>query len=231
MKVYHGSYIRIDNIDLLKCKPQKDFGQGFYVTKYLRHAENWARVVAANNSSEAVITEFEYMDDEFTNSICKIKRFDGYSEEWLDFIVMNRDRKSPNPAHDYDIVEGPVADDKIQNTLRFFLKGKVSKEKFLEMLTYHEETHRICFLTLNSLQAIESVNDTSTIDLVRISQPLLEKLMLDKTIDENLAADIFYTSQTFADLADKSTGLYLKDWEEVYEMLEKELKTSRSTSE
>jgi hypothetical protein len=31
MKVYHGSYIRIDKIDLSMCKPNKDFGKGFYV--------------------------------------------------------------------------------------------------------------------------------------------------------------------------------------------------------
>jgi len=34
MKVYHGSYIKIEKIDLAKCLPQKDFGQGFYVTKF-----------------------------------------------------------------------------------------------------------------------------------------------------------------------------------------------------
>jgi len=30
MKVYHGSYIKVDTIDLSKCKPNKDFGKGFY---------------------------------------------------------------------------------------------------------------------------------------------------------------------------------------------------------
>ena len=30
MKVYHGSDIRIDTIDLSKSKPGKDFGRGFY---------------------------------------------------------------------------------------------------------------------------------------------------------------------------------------------------------
>ena len=34
MKVYHGSDIRIDTIDLSKSKPSKDFGRGFYVTNY-----------------------------------------------------------------------------------------------------------------------------------------------------------------------------------------------------
>ncbi|MDR3189268.1 MAG: DUF3990 domain-containing protein [Prevotellaceae bacterium] len=38
MKVYHGSYLKIDKIDLSKCEPHKDFGRGFYVTKLLSAA-------------------------------------------------------------------------------------------------------------------------------------------------------------------------------------------------
>jgi len=33
MRVYHGSYTKIDVIDLEKCEIGKDFGRGFYVTK------------------------------------------------------------------------------------------------------------------------------------------------------------------------------------------------------
>jgi Protein of unknown function (DUF3990) len=33
MRVYHGSFIEIIEIDLSKCEKNKDFGQGFYVTK------------------------------------------------------------------------------------------------------------------------------------------------------------------------------------------------------
>ena len=42
MLVYHGSYLEIFNIDLSKSKSNKDFGQGFYVTKFRHHAESWA---------------------------------------------------------------------------------------------------------------------------------------------------------------------------------------------
>jgi hypothetical protein len=128
------------------------------------------------------------------------------------------------PTHDYDIVEGPVANDKIQNTLGLFLKGRISKEKFLKMLTYHEETHQICFCTLNSLQAIERMDDTPNMDIVILSEPLLEKLMLDQNMDEKKVLDLFYASETFVQLSDKATGLYLRPWQEIYKMLKKELK-------
>jgi hypothetical protein len=197
------------------------------VTKIRRHAESWANIIGENNNTEGVVTEFEYAEDSFIGNICKIKRFSDYSEEWLDFIVLNRDKRSPEPAHDYDIVEGPVANDKIQNTLRFYLRGKISKKKFLEMLTYHEETHQICFCTLNSLQAIERIDDTPNMDVISISEPLLEALMLEKNIDERAASGIFYTSSTFARLSDKTTELYKKPWQEIYEMLKSELISSR----
>ena len=223
MKVYHGSYTHVDTIDLSKCKPLKDFGKGFYVTKIRHHADSWANVIGEKNSAEGVVTEFEYIESSFIENICKIKRFNGYDEEWLDFIVMNRDRKSPEPAHDYDIVEGPVANDKVQNTLRFYLKGKITKEKFLEMLSFHEETHQICFCTLNSLQAIERIDDTPNMEVVMLSEQILERLISEKNMDEKRAADIFYTSNTFVQLSDKTNGLYRKNWQEVYEILQKEL--------
>ncbi|MDR0756589.1 MAG: DUF3990 domain-containing protein [Tannerella sp.] len=224
MRVFHGSYTRIDTIDLSKCKPQKDFGRGFYVTKICLHAESWANVIGENHNTKGVVTEFEYTEGSFIESICKIKRFNGYDEEWLDFIVRNRDKKSPDPAHDYDIVEGPVANDKIQHTLRFYLKGNISKEKFLEMLTWHEETHQICFCTLNSLQAIERMDDTPNMDIIALSGPLLEALMLEQNCDEKIASHIFYTSATFVRLSDKTAELYKRPWQEIYEMLKKELK-------
>jgi hypothetical protein len=108
MKVYHGSYTRIDKIDLSKSMPNKDFGRGFYVTKIRRHAESWADVIGNKNDTEGFVTEFEYIDGDFAESICKIKRFDTYNDEWLEFVVQNRNRANKTPVHDYDIVEGPV---------------------------------------------------------------------------------------------------------------------------
>jgi hypothetical protein len=46
MKVYHGSDTDIEIIDLAKCKPNKDFGRGFYVTNIRQQAEEMAVRVA-----------------------------------------------------------------------------------------------------------------------------------------------------------------------------------------
>lgn len=45
MRLYHGSNLKIDEIDLLKCKPYKDFGKGFYCTTIKKQAEFMAKRV------------------------------------------------------------------------------------------------------------------------------------------------------------------------------------------
>jgi len=224
MKVYHGSYIKVDKIDLSKSKPNKDFGKGFYVTKFRNHAKEWAKIIGEKNGTDGFVSEFEFSENDFTKSICKIKRFDAYNEEWLDFVVKNRDKNSEPPVHDYDIVIGPVADDKVQNTLRLYLKGKISKEKFLKMLTHHEETHQICFCTLNSLQTIDRIDDTPTYEIVMISEPIIEKLIIDFNFDEEKATNLFFGSDTYNKLSDIEAKLYEKNWSETYKLLLNELK-------
>ena len=223
MKVYHGSYIKVEKIDLLKCRPHRDFGRGFYVTKFLHHAKNWAVNVGKRYQTQGMVSEFDYRENAFTHSICKIKHFEGYNEEWLDFVVMNRNENNQEPAHDYDIVEGPVADDKVQNRIDEYLMGKISKEGFLEELKYHEQTHQICFCTLNSLQTLDYASKTLRRNITDISEPLIEKLMIDFNQNAEIATDKFYTSKTFEQLANENTCLYLKTWQEIYELLKMEL--------
>jgi len=220
MQVYHGSYMKIDKIDLSQCIPNKDFGRGFYVTKFRHHAESWAKVIGRKHKAEGVITEFLFYDGQFTEQLCKVKHFEEYNEEWLDFVVFNRNPMSQ--MHDFDIVEGPVANDKVQNRINDFLKGNISKQDFLKELKYHEETHQICFCTLKSLLTLKSINDTLS-EFAHIGEPLLEKLMIDFEIDEVRATDLFYDSDTFAALSNKSTELYKKSWQEIYELLKIEL--------
>jgi len=58
-------------------------------------------------------TEFDFSELFFRDKDLKVLRFDDYNDEWLDFVVLNRKNETEQQAHDFDIVEGPVADDKI----------------------------------------------------------------------------------------------------------------------
>lgn len=222
MKVYHGSFTKIETIDLTQCRPFKDFGRGFYVTKFKEQAEFWAGKKGRNHKSNGVVTEFEFITYAFENKKLKSLRFVDYTEEWFDFIVLNR--KSEILAHDYDIVEGPVADDKIQRRIDDYLNGEISRETFLEEIKWHEETHQICFCTVFSLQFLEQIGSGKLVSkFSHISEPIVEKLIVDFGIDELTATDKLFTSKTFSQVTDILTELYLKPWEEIYKLLLDEL--------
>jgi len=219
MIVYHGSDTEIRQIDLGKCEPHRDFGQGFYVTKFRHHAENWAKR-KSRFKHNGVVSEYEFYYSELVRRNCKTIQFENYNEEWLDFVVLNRNDKNPTPAHDYDIVEGPVADDKVQNRIINYLNGEITKADFLEELKWHEETHQICFCTVGSLQFLKQIDDRKQVSLLsRIGEPVVEKLVTDFGLDEQTATDKFFTSRVFADLADKKNQLGEKDWMEIYRLL------------
>jgi hypothetical protein len=225
MQVYHGSYTEIFDIDLSKSQANKDFGKGFYVTKFLHHAESWAVNMARRYDKQPFVTEFTFYERAFEEkNRYNILRFDDYNEAWLDFVVLNRDPAFTTNRHHYDLIEGPIADDKVQNRIGDFLDGIITKDEFLNELKYHEKTHQICFCTINSLQLLKKIDTKYASYVVKISEHIIENLMIDLNIDEKQTADIFYTSKTFTSLSDKSTELYQKTWQEIYEVLKNELK-------
>jgi hypothetical protein len=157
MRVFHGSYIKVNKIDLSKRKPNKDFGKGFYVTRFRNHAEDWAKIIGEKYGTEGIVSEFEFSENNFTKSICQIKRFDTFNEEWLNFVVKNRDKNREIAANDYDIA--------------------------------------------------------------MISEPIIEKLIVDFKFDEEKATNLFFDSVTYSQLSETETKLYEKDWTEIYDLL------------
>jgi hypothetical protein len=110
MKLYHGSYIIIDVIDLTKAKPYKDFGRAFYLTKFQKQAKFWADRLGREHGTLGVVSEFEFDEYAYEDESLKVLVLEKYDEQWLDFVVLNRSNRKQ--MHDYDIVEVPVADDK-----------------------------------------------------------------------------------------------------------------------
>jgi hypothetical protein len=222
MKVYHGSYTEIDIIDLSFCDVGKDFGQGFYVTKLREQAEFWAKKKGKRKGKSGFVTEYDF--DEFfleSSDMIKVLRFEDYNEKWLDFVVLNRKNKKKKQVHDYDIVEGPVADDKIATEVDKYIEGLITKEQFLIDLT-HNPSHQICFCTMQSLQALTLPKGRIDIAVYDIGDHVVQSLMIDNNLNELEAADRYYTSNTYTQLADESTEFYKKPWQEIYEMLKQE---------
>ena len=134
MKLYHGSYLEIERIDLSKSRPYKDFGQAFYLSADEQQA--WERAYAAITlwGGQPSVTEYEFDEQLMTSGELRVLHFEEYSEEWADFIFANRERRKPSFKHDYDIVYGPIANDNVGEQVALFKGGYISKERFLRKL-------------------------------------------------------------------------------------------------
>ena len=224
MKVYHGSYTKIDEIDLTKGELNRDFGRGFYVTNLYEQAEFWAKRKGKKHKNSGTITEFTFLESAFVSDYLKTLQFGDYSEEWLDFVVKNRQNDTDKNLHDYDIVEGPVANDDIATRIIFYLEGGITKIEFLEELKFkHSISHQIAFCTQKSLQMIKKAFNKVDLSEMTIDDAIIQSLIVDFEIADIQAIDLYFNSKTYSNLIDESSEFYKKTWQEIYAILKKEL--------
>ena len=136
MILYHGSNIAIEAIDLSKSRPGKDFGKGFYLSADRQQAIEMARSKVAFLGGEPIVTEFEFDRSLIEPGLLKVKVFDSYSEEWAKFVYDNRENFSDTPIHDYDIIYGPIANDKVGAQIRNFKNGSIDMDELLRRIKY-----------------------------------------------------------------------------------------------
>lgn len=155
MILYHGSNISIDKIDLEMSKPNKDFGKGFYLSEDETQAIEMAKFKSALLGGEAVITRFEFDIAAMQNSDIRTKIFQEYSKEWADFVFANREGYD---IEQYDIVYGPIANDKVGLQIRKLKDGSIDKTEFLKRLKYMKGiTYQYYFGTETSIQYLTKI--------------------------------------------------------------------------
>lgn len=157
MILYHGSNIAIETIDLGKCRPYKDFGRGFYLTDIREQAQRMAARAVRMFDGSPEITSFEFDIDDAICAGLKVKIFESPDREWAKFVMQNRDFNVPQPAHDYDIVVGPVADDTIARLLRMFTENFIDEEQLLRELTFSKVTSQYFFHTEASVALLKKI--------------------------------------------------------------------------
>ena len=144
MILYHGTNADIESIDLTKGLRFKDFGNGFYLTPNretaCRMAQKRARLFGGTSD-------------------LKVRVFpEKASVEWLLFVDANRDRKSQQPVHDYDIVVGPIADDGVVLQLTNYREGIYSPEEAARLLQDRYLDQQYYFGTERALNYLHKIN-------------------------------------------------------------------------
>lgn len=123
-----------------------DFGSGFHLTKIESQAKDWAIIIASRKGREtkAVVNVYHFNIESAEADNIRIKRFDTYNIEWLNYVVDCR--KGKDISLDYDIVEGGVANDNVIDTVEDYEKGIITAEQALGQLRYKKVNHQICIL-------------------------------------------------------------------------------------
>lgn len=140
--IYHGSNVVVSNPQILINGFYKDFGYGFYCTNLEKQAKRWA----LTKKGASIVNNYSYKENKNLKSLF----FEKMSEEWLEFVVACR----KGIEHNYDIVEGPMADDQIWDYVEDYAAGKISKAAFWELVKFKYPTHQIVFCTEEALRTI-----------------------------------------------------------------------------
>ena len=165
MILYHGSNIKIVDIDLLKARPYKDFGRGFYLTEIKKQAEKMAVRVADRFGGVACISTFELNDDYVNDENLNILKFDASDKEWALFVMNNRDRnfkefdnKLYNGNNRYDIVIGAVANDDLVETLGLFRSGYMNIDELVKQIVYKDLSNQYSFHSAKAIKYLKAVD-------------------------------------------------------------------------
>lgn len=155
MILYHGSNLKIEQIDLSKCRPYKDFGCGFYLTEIKEQAEQMAKRTATIYGGEPTVTVFEFDKSALTE--LSVKQFDEPNEEWALFVLANRSKEHQQPTHSFDIVIGPVADDTIATLFRNFNDGIIDLQMLVGGLKYKNISSQYFFHSAAAIKYLRSI--------------------------------------------------------------------------
>ena len=156
MKLYHGTNQQnFDKILLSKSKNNKDFGKGFYLTYDRQQALELANYRTNLFGGEPLVIAYEFNLQDALDAGLQYLDFKGHTIEWANFIFLNRDTAHKEKMHPYDIVHGPIADDKVGLQIQFFKQKFISIETLIERLKYITPTFQYYFGTERALDFLK----------------------------------------------------------------------------
>lgn len=159
MRLFHGSNTAFREVDLSLCRPNKDFGQGFYLAPDKIAAERMALRTVRRFGGKAYLMTFEF--DEAGLGAVPVKRFPQPSVEWAMFVMANRrsqvDATDHNRDNRYGMVVGPVANDDLALLFRQFALGLVTVEMLMREMQFKQLTFQYSFHTPLAVSALKFV--------------------------------------------------------------------------
>ena len=155
MKIYHGSIEIVEKPEIRILKNRTlDYGYGFYTTTSYNQSRDWAKRRMDNtNTTKGFINIYEFDEKALNHLNCLI--FESPTEAWVDFVMNNRTQKGF--VHNYDIVYGPVANDKVYATFALYEGGLIDKETLIKELKSYKLVDQYLFHTEKALEFLSYI--------------------------------------------------------------------------
>lgn len=151
MKIYHGSIEKVESPEIRESNRTLDYGQGFYTTTSYEQAEAWVRRrMNEKRTSRGYVCVYEL--NEAALESLKTLVFKQPTEEWVDFVMKNRTQRGY--VHEFDIVYGPVANDRVYAAFALYEGGLINKQALIAELKAYKLVDQYLFHTEKALQAL-----------------------------------------------------------------------------
>lgn len=151
MELYHGSNVPVFNPKLIESDRKLDFGSGFYLTSSRDQAGRWANLTTMRRGKgKPTITVFRRDETEVKN--LSVLHFKSANESWLNFIATNREGKSSDQK--WDLVIGPVANDRTMPVIRLFLAKVYTVSETLRRLLPQKLDDQYTFRTEKAIDTL-----------------------------------------------------------------------------
>ena len=162
MILFHGGLVAVEEPRIMSRASYRplDFGTGFYTTTSCDQASRWVknRLDRDPSARSGFVTSYEF--DETAFSSAGLKRLDfpasPVTVEWFRFIMRNR--KLRNPEHGYDIVTGPVANDRVYAVILQYEAGFLTEDGAVLRLKPYRLSGQVLFHTERSLSFLRKVS-------------------------------------------------------------------------
>ena len=148
MNLYHGSLDIVKTPEIRIPNRMLDYGAGFYTTTSIEQAQAWVqRRMKEFRVETGYVNTYEF-DKKILSSVNSLI-FNAPTEEWLDFVMNNR--TDPKFTHSYDIVYGPVANDRVYAAFALYEGGILNKQELINELKTYNLVDQILFHSEKSL--------------------------------------------------------------------------------
>ena len=156
MKIYHGSIEKVEKPEIRISKHRTlDYGYGFYTTTSYSQSRDWVKRRMDNaNVQKGFVNIYNF--DEKALKYLKCLIFDSPTEKWVDFVMSNRTQKGFE--HEYDIVYGPVANDRVYASFALYEGGLINKQTLISELKTYKLIDQYLFHTEKALEFIHFID-------------------------------------------------------------------------